>query len=75
MMPHMVTVDKHGHLWTTDVAAHTVTKWSPAGEKLLQLGAHLEPGHDEEHFCKPTQACSYRVAVVESRWGWRPLQA
>ena len=56
MMPHMVTVDKQGHLWTTDVASHTVVKWSAAGKKLLELGVHMEPGHDEGHFCKPTQA-------------------
>ena len=65
LMPHMVTVDKHGHLWATDVASHTVTKWSPAGQQLMRLGMHLEPGHDEAHFCKPTQA---RAAGYLSLW-------
>ena len=65
MMPHMVTVDKQGNLWTTDVASHTVVKWSAAGKKLLELGVHMEPGHDEGHFCKPTQArCTAPAAAV-----------
>jgi hypothetical protein len=59
-MPHMITVDKHGDVWTTDVGTHVATKWSPAGKKLLELGARLEPGHDQKHFCKPTQVLTAR---------------
>lgn len=51
----MITVDKEGNVWTTDVALHVATKWSPAGSKLLELGERLVPGHDKEHLCKPTQ--------------------
>ena len=55
-MPHMVTVDNAGFVWTTDVGLHTACKFSPAGERVLCLGVPLEPGHDAEHLCKPTQA-------------------
>ena len=55
LMPHMITVDKHGHVWTVDVAAHTATKWSAKGKRLLQLGVPGEPGSGAGHLCKPTQ--------------------
>ena len=70
MMPHMVTADKHGHLWTTDVAAHTVAKWTAAGEKLLELGVHMEPGHDEAHFCKPTQVRAALLLPAPVHLSW-----
>ncbi len=54
-MPHMITADNAGSVWTTDVGAHVATKWSPSGERLLELGTRMEPGHDQKHFCKPTQ--------------------
>lgn len=54
-MPHMITVDHSGNVWTTDVGKQVATKWSPTGEKLLELGTPLEPGNDKTHFCKPTQ--------------------
>ena len=56
-MPHMITLDNEGNVWTTDVALHVATKWSPAGVKLLELGTRLQPGHDTTHLCKPTQVC------------------
>ena len=56
LLPHMITVDKEGNVWTTDVALHVATKWSATGTKLLELGQRLVPGHDKEHLCKPTQA-------------------
>lgn len=54
-MPHMITADRHGNVWVTDVALQQATKFGPSGERLLSLGVELEPGHDEKHFCKPTQ--------------------
>eukprot|EP00884_Botryococcus_braunii_P000484 jgi/Botrbrau1/10436/Bobra.0133s0043.1 len=54
-MPHMITVDRHGNVWVTDVALQQAIKFRPDGERLLTLGLELEPGHDKEHFCKPTQ--------------------
>lgn len=55
LLPHMITVDKESNVWTTDVALHVATKWSPSGKKLLELGERLVPGHDRQHLCKPTQ--------------------
>lgn len=55
-MPHMVTVDNAGFIWTTDVGLHTACKFTAAGERVLCMGVPLEPGHDEGHLCKPTQA-------------------
>ena len=55
LLPHMITVDKEGNVWTTDVALHVATKWSPSGRKVLELGERLVPGHDSQHLCKPTQ--------------------
>jgi hypothetical protein len=56
-MPHMITADNSGNVWTTDVGKQVATKWSPTGKKLLELGTPLEPGSDKAHFCKPTQVC------------------
>ncbi len=66
-LPHMITVDKEGDVWTTDVALHVATKWSSAGTKLLELGHRLVPGHDKEHLCKPTQvSCAAILADAAS---------
>ncbi|KOB72210.1 Peptidyl-alpha-hydroxyglycine alpha-amidating lyase 1 [Operophtera brumata] len=39
-MPHGITVDKDGNVFTTDVALHQVFKFVP--------------GDDDQHFCKPS---------------------
>lgn len=57
-MPHMITADRHGNVWVTDVALQQAIKFGPKGERLLTLGVELEPGHDKDHFCKPTQVGS-----------------
>lgn len=61
-MPHMVTVDyATGDLWLADTGLHQVIKMSPDGRILQELGRRLEPGHDDDHFCKPTHVRgSYR---------------
>ncbi|MGE3508870.1 MAG: peptidyl-alpha-hydroxyglycine alpha-amidating lyase family protein [Vicinamibacterales bacterium] len=45
---HGMRVDPEGHIWTTDVNGHTVTKMSPAGEVLLTLGTKGQPGAWDE---------------------------
>ena len=55
LLPHMITEDTEGNVWTTDVALHVATKWSATGTKLLELGQRQVPGHDKEHLCKPPQ--------------------
>ena len=71
-MPHMVTVDNAGFIWTTDVGLHTACKFTAAGERVLCLGVPLEPGHDEGRLCKPTQA---RPASAPPNWMGRALGA
>jgi len=53
-MPHGLSVDKHDNIWITDVGLHQVFKFSPTGQKLLELGVAREPGSSNRHFCKPT---------------------
>jgi len=66
----MITVDKEGNVWTTDVALHVATKWSPSGTKLLELGERSVPGHDKEHLCKPTQVIQTALCRVPRRRDW-----
>lgn len=68
LLPHMITVDKEGNVWTTDVALHVATKWSAMGTKLLELGQGQVPGHDKEHLCKPTQVscAATRLSLLDS---------
>ncbi len=62
-MPHMITMDTSGNMWTTDVGKQVATKWSPTGKKLMELGTPMEPGNDRTHFCKPTQVCRIPLHV------------
>ena len=55
-MPHMVTIDRWGHVWLTDVGLHQVFKFDATGKLLLTLGTKLEPGTGSS-FCKPTHVC------------------
>jgi len=60
-MPHGLTIDSEGNTYVTDVGLHQVMRF-PAGQTKpdLILGVAFESGHDEKHFCKPTD-----VAVSE----------
>ena len=40
-------------------------KLSPSGEKLLEIGERMVPGHDRTHFCKPTGVRSVQEMSVE----------
>jgi DNA-binding beta-propeller fold protein YncE len=42
--PHGMRLDSQGNIWTTDVAAHTVTKLAPDGHALLVLGSTGQAG-------------------------------
>ena len=42
--PHGMRIDPEGNIWTTDVAAHTVTKLSPKGDVLM--GSEQGAGRD-----------------------------
>ena len=72
-MPHMVTVDRDGHVWVVDVAMHQVIKFSGTGQKLLELGRRLEPGHDDSYLCKPTHVYTPTHTLVYL-CHWSPSQ-
>jgi sugar lactone lactonase YvrE len=46
--PHGMRIDPSGHIWTTDVNGHTVTKMQPDGEVLLTLGVRGTAGNWDE---------------------------
>lgn len=64
LMPHGLTVDMNGNIWVTDVGLHQALKFSPQGKQLLSLGTALEPGDDDDHFCKPTHVSSPAYAAI-----------
>ncbi|HMD18248.1 MAG TPA: 6-bladed beta-propeller [Terriglobales bacterium] len=43
-IPHAVRLDSEGNVWTVDAASSTVIKFSPKGEKLLQIDVGGLPG-------------------------------
>lgn len=42
-VPHAVKVDPNGDVWTTDSVSSVITKFSPAGEKLLEISVGGQP--------------------------------
>ena len=48
LRPHGMRLDPEGNIWTTDVNGHTVRKMNLAGEVLLTLGQHRQPGEPEQ---------------------------
>lgn len=42
-MPHAVKVDPNGDVWTTDSVSSVITKFTPAGEKLLEISVGGQP--------------------------------
>ncbi len=55
-LPHMMSIDKRGNYWLTDVATHQVFMFEPSDltHPKLTLGTKMEPGRDDNHFCSPT---------------------
>jgi len=53
-LAHQIKVDPEGNVWTTDIGAHTVQKFTPEGKLLLTLGTAGQPGCDSSHFNQPT---------------------
>jgi DNA-binding beta-propeller fold protein YncE len=51
---HMLRIDAHDNIWTTDIGAHVVLKLSAEGRILLALGRMRIPGDDVLHFNQPT---------------------
>ena len=42
-MPHAIRVDADGNVWTTDSIASTILKFTPKGEKLLEIAVGGQP--------------------------------
>ena len=68
-MPHMITVDRAGDLWVTDVGRHQALKFSPTGKMLMALGQELVPGHDQQHMCKPTHVRALSMVLMRCSVG------
>jgi peptidylamidoglycolate lyase len=55
--PHRVRInpnDPDGHIWLIDDGAHSVYKFTSAGELVMTLGEFRVPGNDQTHFNRPT---------------------
>src|SRR5258707_9603966 len=53
MTAHGLRIDRDDNVWVTDIEAHRVFKFDPAGKELLALGTG-RPGTDTDQFDKPT---------------------
>lgn len=58
-MPHGLTIDRHGHIWLTDVALHQVFKYQRPEDvdeqrPSLVIGQRFRPGVQHDQLCKPT---------------------
>ena len=42
-IPHSIRIDPAGHIWTVDAASSKVLKFSPTGEKLLEISVGGQP--------------------------------
>ena len=71
---HTIYIEKDGMFWTTDRDGHTVRKFSPAGEMLLELGTFAEWGCDATHFNGPTAVAvqdNGNIVVADGYWNSR----
>ena len=71
---HTIYIEKDGMFWTTDRDGHTVRKFTPEGELLLELGTFAEWGCDETHFNGPTAVLvqdNGNIVVADGYWNSR----
>ena len=71
---HTIYIERDGMFWTTDRDGHTVRKYSPEGEMLLELGTFAEWGCDERHFNGPTAVAVQQdgtIVVADGYWNSR----
>ena len=71
---HTIHIEKDGLFWTTDRDGHTVRKYTPDGELLLELGTFAEWGCDESHFNGPTAVAvqdNGTIVVADGYWNSR----
>jgi hypothetical protein len=71
---HTLYIEKDGMFWTTDRDGHTVRKYRPNGELLLNLGEFGRWGDDETHFNGPTAVVvqdNGNIVVADGYWNSR----
>ena len=71
---HTLYIEKDGMFWTTDRDGHTVRKFTPEGEMLLELGTFAEWGCNENHFNGPTAVAvqdNGNIVVADGYWNSR----
>jgi hypothetical protein len=49
-IPHAIRLDREGNVWTVDAASSIVTKFSPKGDKLLQINVGGQPETAQSSF-------------------------
>lgn len=71
---HTLYIEKDGMFWTTDRDGHTVRKYTPGGDLVLELGTFAEWGNDESHFNGPTAVAvqdNGNIVVADGYWNSR----
>jgi streptogramin lyase len=53
-MPHAIRIDPRGNVWTTDAASSMVFKFSPEGQKLMEIQIGGQPTPCRNNFCSTT---------------------
>ena len=49
-IPHAIRIDPEGDVWTVDAASSTVIKFSPEGQKLMQIDVGGQPQNSRSQF-------------------------
>jgi streptogramin lyase len=57
-IPHSIRIDSQGNVWTVDAASSVVIKYSPKGEKLMQIDVGGQPGNSRSAFVGTTDIIS-----------------
>ncbi|HEY4838939.1 MAG TPA: 6-bladed beta-propeller, partial [Candidatus Acidoferrales bacterium] len=53
-IPHSIRLDPQGNVWTVDANSSTVIKFSPLGEKLMQIDVGGQPSNPRSQFVGTT---------------------
>jgi peptidylamidoglycolate lyase len=53
-VPHSISFDSRGNVWTADTGLHQIKSFTPDGRPLLTVGEAKVAGADERHFDQPS---------------------
>jgi hypothetical protein len=53
-IPHSIRIDPAGNVWTTDAESSTILKFTPEGQKLLEIEVGEQPPVGRSHFVGTT---------------------